>query len=252
MLEVNHLTVKLGRRLILKDVSFIAETGKIVALLGKNGSGKTTLLRALASDLLTSQGQIYLDGKKVSEMKEREYVNQVAFLPQTLTKPAITLEQLILFGRYPYKNSLKNLTSLEIQQAKEVLQRLHLWEKKEELVCHLSSGQRQLAYFGLLLNKDCPYNLLDEPTSNLDIEVKKSVFENLKQLKKEGKTILISLHDLNDALDLADQVVVLDQGSVLFEGTTRQFIQSSLPLKLFHCEEKRLHDEKGNEYIWYK
>lgn len=252
MLEVRNLSIKLGHNEILKDVSFSCHEGKIIALLGRNGSGKTTLLRALASDLLTKQGSILVDGKLHSDMSSIEYASNFAFLPQTLNKPAITVEQLIAFGCY---NETENVTYLNKEQQNrldEVLENLNLTEFRNNLVCHLSSGQRQLVYFALMLVKNAKYNLMDEPVSNLDVEVKKMVFSHLQKMKEENKTVLISLHDINESLSLADEVVVLEKGKLIYSGKTGDFIESGLIEQLFHLNKHVLRDEFDNIFVLYR
>ena len=100
MLKVNNLSLKLGKKKILDSLSFEVSETKIVALLGKNGSGKTTLLRALASDLLKHDGDVEVDGKKKKELSDKEYASLIGFLPSILSRPAISVEQLLKFGNY--------------------------------------------------------------------------------------------------------------------------------------------------------
>ncbi len=252
MLEVKNLSLKLGRKEILHHISFNANPGRIIVLLGKNGSGKTTLLRALSSNLLTKSGDVAVDGIELNEINIKEYVKKIAFLPQTLNKPAISIEQLACFGRFPYLKNLNDMKQSDKEYIDSILSKLDLFRIKDQLVCHLSSGQRQLAYFALMQSKDCPYNLLDEPTSNLDTEVRKMVFDQIRRMKEEGKTIIISLHDLNEAIDLADEVIVMDKGEIILKGETNIFLLSDLPEQLFGCQRLQLKDESGKEYIIFK
>lgn len=252
MLSVKNLKLKLGKKQVLNNVSFTAENGSITVLLGRNGSGKTTLLRALSSELLKYSGEVEIDGKNIKSLDKKEKAELVSFLPQALAKPAISIEELVGYGRYPYRSDFVKLNDNDLKTIDSALEKTGLSDKKEELVCHLSYGQRQLAYFALMLAKDSEIMLLDEPTSNLDSSITKMLYETLKQQKSLGKCIVMSMHDINDALEVADNIVVLKDGGSLYTGDKEGFVEEQLYKEIFDLEKKTLTDENGNKILLFK
>ena len=252
MLRAQQISLRLGSKTILKQVDFQAEAGQITVLLGRNGSGKTSLLRCLAMTQTRWQGQVTLDGCPLRSLTPQERSRRIALLPQVLPRPPITVRTLTSYGRQPYLGWGGQLSAADEQRVQRAMDEAEIAAHAEDLVCHCSGGERQLAYFAMLLAQDTPVVLLDEPTASLDMEYRRVVYALLRRMKAEGKTVVLILHELADAVELADQICVLDQGTRVFTGTPEDFLISGLPQSVFGLCPKQVKDETGNEFILFR
>lgn len=219
-LFVDKIHVKIDQESILKDVSISLPEGKITALLGPNGSGKSTLLRSLAGLQLLKQGQILLKNKKITDYTTRELAKTLAFLPQTTQTPSnLCVRDLVACGRYPYHGLLGRLRAddhASIDWALEVTDLLSLQNRPVET---LSGGQCQRAWIALCLAQKTKILLLDEPTTFLDIRHQHEILQLIHRIQQEQKlTIVWVLHDLNQAMQYSDEVILLKQGEVVIQG----------------------------------
>ena len=246
MTELKELSARIGKRVVLKDISASVQEGSITVLLGKNGSGKTTLLKTMAG-LLPYGGSILVDGRELSGMTRREQGNALAYLPQKTKAPAISVRQLVelgLDGRVPQDRMQKAVET--------ALERMEILPLAERLLCHISGGERQLAYLAMTLARRAKVLLLDEPFASLDPERVHLLLTALKDMKHDGVTIFLSMHEIQDAMTLADQILLLDQGRTLWNGTPETLIQSGCIEKVFHLVPIDTFDEAGNRYQVFK
>ena len=167
MLRAQQISLRLGSKTILKQVDFQAEAGQITVLLGRNGSGKTSLLRCLAMTQTRWHGQVTLDGCSLRSLTPQERSRRIALLPQVLPRPPITVRTLTSYGRQPYLGWGGQLSAADEQKVQRAMEQAEIAAHAEDLVCHCSGGERQLAYFAMLLAQDTPVVLLDEPTASL-------------------------------------------------------------------------------------
>ena len=232
-LECRDISFSYRKKEILRGVDLQAQSGKITVLLGRNGSGKTTLMRCIAGVRKPARGEIFLNGENIGTLSPRERAKRVAMMPQTLPPLHRTVEELIRMGRYPYLGMGGRLSekdrAIVARAARDAGAENHLHDS----VRTLSGGERQLAYFAMALAQDTKLILLDEPVSNLDAEYRRKVFGLMKKLSEEGYTFLVTLHDLEDAAELADRIAVLDGGNMIFSGTVAEFAASGVPEKVF-------------------
>ncbi len=252
MLEARKVTLRLGRKLILDQVDFQAQAGQITALLGRNGSGKTSLLRCLAGTQERCGGQILLDGAPVREMRAAARARHISLLPQVLPRPPIAVEQMVSFGRQPYLGPGGRLSERDRALVRVAMERAGILSHRADLVCHLSGGERQLACLALLLAQDTPAVLLDEPTASLDAEYRRRVYDLLRQMRTAGKTVVVVLHDLSDAVELADSLCVLDSGKNCFAGDPRSFLSGDVPERIFGLTPKAVTDGEGGRYTIFR
>lgn len=252
MIEAQNVCLNLGQKKILNHVNFRAQTGQITALLGRNGSGKTSLLRCIAGTQERYTGEITLDGTPIRQMRSSERARKISLLPQVLPRPPVTVAELAAFGRQPYLGPGGRLDDRDRAAVEEAMKRAGIASHRKGLVCHLSGGERQLAYFALMLAQDTPAVLLDEPASSLDAEYQRMVYAILRRMRSEGKTVSVILHDLSDALELADYIYVLDRGENCFSGTPDVFLQSDVPVRIFGLEPRRVMDAMGTCYTIFR
>ena len=232
MIECTHISVGYGKKEILSDVSFTAETGKITILLGRNGCGKSTLLRAVSGSL-AYRGKISVDGREIAALRPGQRARCVAVMPQMMRAPQMTVREFVGLGRQPYTGLCGILSPADHEKVEDVLGKTNLVPLADAYLPELSGGERQKAYFALLLAQDTPCLLLDEPGSHLDAEYNKALNRFLLSERERGKTVLAVLHDINQALEIADKIIVLHQRAVAFAGTPAAFADSFLPETLF-------------------
>lgn len=246
------LTLTVRKKKILQEVSFAAEKNKITVLLGKNGSGKTSLLRTLAGIRKFTDGKIRLFGVPINETGRTARAKTVAFMPQFLPQLHITVRELIAMGRSPYHGLSAKLTSTDKEKIAFAVSCTDAEKHLDEAICTLSGGERQLAFLAMTLSTDAEIILFDEPTASLDTEYRKKVYRLVKGLKEGGKTIIITLHNLDEAMTIADRVTVIDEGKIIFSDDKHAFLSSDVPEKVFSLRPTRLFDENGEETVVFK
>ncbi|MBC2185661.1 ABC transporter ATP-binding protein [Listeria sp. FSL L7-0253] len=240
-----------GTNPILKNVSFTIQKNKINTIVGPNGSGKSTLLEILARLLSPSSGDVLLEGKSVFEWKAKEFAQNVAIVHQNNVLPSeLTVKELLYFGRLPYKNWRMTRTKADDSAVERALEQTELTEKAEQVVDSLSGGERQRVFIATALVQDTPILLLDEPTTFLDMYFQLEILELVKRLnQEENLTIVMILHDLNQALTYSDQLIVMKNGEVVAKGEPGKLLTTELIADTYGVVAEVLNDAKTGKYI---
>lgn len=240
-----------GTDAILKNVSFTIQKNKINTIVGPNGSGKSTLLEILARLLSPSSGEVLLEGKSIFEWKAKEFAQQVAIVHQNNILPnELTVKELLYFGRLPYKNWRMTRTKADDQAVKWALEQTELSGKAEKFVDSLSGGERQRVFIATALVQDTPILLLDEPTTFLDMYFQLEILELIKRLnQKENLTIVMILHDLNQALTYSDQLIVMKNGEVIAKGEPETLLTKELIVETYDVVAEVLSNTITGKYI---
>lgn len=208
--------------------------GGITVILGRNGAGKTTLLRCLTGQIRDYSGSILLDGTDVRTLSPREKAKRLAYLPQELPLPHVTVEELAAFGRSPYLPLSGKLSDADARGVETALTLTGMTPFSHRLVDSLSGGERQKAFLAMVLAQETPLVVLDEPTAQLDAAARLELCKLLRTLCSEtGRHFLVVMHELADALLLADRLVVLQDGSPVFTGTPSAFLEQDIPRRHF-------------------
>ena len=226
-LEAKNLTVAFEGNTILKNVNVSFSPGKRTAIIGPNGAGKSTLLKALSSLNRKYEGQVLLDGEDVREMGRKKLSQRLAILPQGAQAPAdVTVKQLVDFGRFPYRSWLRASDPKADREAVEwAIERTQLNAFVDRPVIRLSGGERQRAWIAMALAQKPEILLLDEPTTYLDIGHQLEVMNIVEDLNRQyGITIIMVLHDINHALQYADEIVVIKDHGVFAQGTPKEIL----------------------------
>ncbi len=241
MVVIDNLTVKYGKRNALQSINLTLEKGKFYALIGKNGSGKTTLLRSMCR-LLSYDGSIITEGKDISKMKYCEMAKRVSYLAQNTQNVPFTARQLICFGRNPYGNE-----GIKTQVwADRVIKEVGIEHLQHKRINQMSGGERQMCYFAMNLCQDTEILLLDEPTASLDLSHEARILSMVKNKTTEGKTAVVSMHNLSDAVKYADEIIVLDGGKCEFFGSKESCLENRVIENVFGV--KRFND--GNNIFF--
>jgi cobalamin transport system ATP-binding protein len=217
---LERITVQLGGRAVVDDVTAVVERGEWVALIGPNGAGKTTLLRAIAG-LLSHEGSVSLFGREAAGLDRRERAQLLAVVPQTPeTPPWLTVAEYVLMGRTPHLGRLAREGAADREAAWRALDRLELEALAERPLGTLSGGERQRAVVARALAQEASIVLLDEPTAALDIGHQQQALELLDGLREHrGLTLVAAMHDLTLAAQYADRVLLLSEGRIVADGT---------------------------------
>ncbi len=218
-ISLDRVTVTLGDRPVVDDVSLVVEEGEWVALIGPNGAGKTTLLRAIAG-LVRYDGTVGLDADRAATLSRRERARRIAVVPQEPETPAwLTVGEYVLLGRTPHLGPLAREGVVDGEATARALARLDLWALRDRPLGTLSGGERQRAVVARALAQEASVILLDEPTTALDIGHQQQALELLDQLRADAAlTLVAAIHDLTLAAQYADRVVLLDEGRVVADG----------------------------------
>lgn len=250
MLQIDSVSVSYGKKQTLEKVSFSLMPEQITVLLGRNGCGKSTLLSCLTGGVKYT-GTIRLEGTDIASMGAGERAKKYAVLPQVLPKVSFTVRELVAMGRNPYLDLGMQPTQEDWKQIEQAIVWAGLENFGNKRLDQLSGGERQKAYLAMVLAQDTELVVLDEPTTYLDIVSEAEFYELLLKLKEQyKKTILIVMHDLTKAVQLADQIVILDQGRIQLSDTTAACVKSGCIERIFGVKKGTLlQDEKA--YVTY-
>ncbi len=244
VLRADTLQVRYGERFVIDGLGVTIERGGITALVGPNGSGKSTLLKALARLLKPSGGTVFLDGAAISRLPTAQVARTLAILPQSPVAPAgLTVSELVEQGRYPHAGALRMLRQQDYTAMAEALDLTGMTDFAHRPLDSLSGGERQRAWIALALAQDTPILLLDEPTTFLDIGHQLEVLTLVRRLNEErGLTIILVLHDLNQAARYAHRMVVLNEGQIVADGPPTAVLTADLLAQVFNVQAHILQD----------
>ena len=233
MLTLNDVSVSRQQHLILNHLNVSIPAHQITTIIGPNGSGKSTLLKTLLRLLPYENGHIQLNKRSLQAYSAQEMAKQMAYMPQLREVVSVTVEQFVAAGRYPHRSFWQSWSLEEQQRLTEVLEQLDLIDYRHTYLSELSGGERQRVYLALMLVQDAPLLLFDEPTTYLDLHHQFELLTTVQSLKTQGKTLLLVLHDLSLALQFSDFLIVMDEGTCVFQGTPSQLLETSILETIF-------------------
>jgi len=232
ILQTEVLTIgyssKKDRITILKDISINLYKNKLYALIGKNGIGKSTLIRTLSGLQDKLSGEIYIQGKAINTISKRALAKQLSIVTtDTIPASNFTVYELVSLGRQAHNNWLGKLSKQDKIAIEKALIATEIQELATLKLQTLSDGQLQKVMIARALAQETPLILLDEPTTHLDLENKIAILLLLKKLAQE-KTILISTHEINAILPLADEILIASKKSLLKGFISEKTVQNEL------------------------
>jgi cobalamin transport system ATP-binding protein len=245
VIELEDVRVRFGATTAVRELSLAAEAGEWVALIGPNGAGKTSALKALAG-LVRFEGGIVVAGRDVRRLSRREVARLVAFVPQKPeTPPELTVAEYVLLGRTPYVSPFGGERRSDLEAAARALQRLDLAGFAARRLGSLSGGELQRTVLARALAQEAPILLLDEPTTALDLGRQQLVLELVDSLRRDGLTVVSTMHDLTLAGQFADRLLLLDQGAVVAEGTAAEVLSAPNVAEHYGASVRVVEDEGG-------
>ncbi|TQD39139.1 ABC transporter ATP-binding protein [Haloflavibacter putidus] len=234
LLETKNLEIGYAQKSIAKAIHLNIPKGKLIATIGINGSGKSTLLKTLIGQLQPKNGAIFLENKNIKELSAKQIAEQISIvLTHTHFSKNLSIQEFVALGRHPYTNWLGVLSAKDKQAITKALELIDLNDKAERKCSNLSDGQLQKVMLARALAQDTPLIVLDEPTTHLDMYHKVFVLKMLKDLtQKTGKTIVFASHEINLALQLCDEIILINKGRVI-QDTPKQLIEDKHLERLF-------------------
>ncbi len=242
MLKLNHVSLQIQQRLVLDTLQCEFAAGQWHVLLGPNGAGKTSVLRVLAGLIQPTQGEVLLHDKPLQSYSRRELAQQISYLPQQLSMDfAFTVRELVAQGRYPHLNRWTALSTADQAQIDAALHMTDTEHLAQRWVTQLSGGERQRVLLARCLCSQSPIVLLDEPVANLDIRHSLELLQLCQQLVQQGKTLIMSLHDINQALSYAQQALLLKDGRIVAQGAAHTVLSAEHIQQVFQVQAQALH-----------
>jgi ABC-type polar amino acid transport system ATPase subunit len=234
IVQVSHLEKHFGTLHVLKDVSLSVEEREVVCVIGRSGSGKSTLLRCINFLEQPTQGRIEVDGLHVEVAQHRLSKAQKEVIHQLRLCTGMVFQE---FNLFPHLSVIDNLIEAPltvkgwprdkaIALAEKYLDKVGLMTKRDEYPARLSGGQKQRVAIARALTMEPKVMLFDEPTSALDPELIGEVLEVMKQLAKEGTTMLVVTHEMGFASEVANRVIYMDEGQIVEESTPQEMFST--------------------------
>ena len=242
-MAVRDVTAGYHGQVVLDGLRFEGPRGGILVLIGPNGAGKSTVLRTLSRALLPMQGTVTLDGRDLQRYSGEALAREVAVMLTDRAKPELmTVRDVVSLGRYPYTGRLGRLDAADEAQVKDAMEAMDVMELRERDFRELSDGQKQRGLLARALAQDPKLLILDEPTGYLDIHYKLQLLRVLRAKARAGMTIVASLHEIELARLLADQLLTVKDGHAGHSGTPEEIFREEIiaPLYDISAEEFRL------------
>ncbi|NPA99433.1 MAG: ABC transporter ATP-binding protein [Crenarchaeota archaeon] len=251
-IEVEKLTFGYRRSPILEDINIKVREKEIVSIIGPNGSGKTTLLRCIAGILKPWRGRVKILGRDLESMSQRDLNRIVSYLPQETVPPPslMTVYEYVLLGRLHYISGKLTVSNEDHKSVFEILKLLELDNYAKKCMHELSGGEKQLVYIAQALVRKPKVLLLDEPLNHLDIKNQFIVLKVLRELvKKLELTVVIVMHDINQAARYSDKIVLMSSGKIVAEGPPDEVIVPELLEKVYGIKFRLIYDHNVPQVI---
>ena len=245
MITTRNLTKHHGSKAVLRDVNLRFPAGRLTSLIGPNGAGKTTLLMMMARLLEPTRGEIFIESRRVADVRRADYARHVATLRQSPDfNLRLTVQDLVAFGRFPYSRGA--LTPQDLQAIDEAIAFLSLEPLRHAYLDELSGGQRQMAFLAMTIAQQTDCLLLDEPLNNLDIRHAVQIMRALRRLCDQyGRTVILVVHDINFAASYSDHVVALKKGAVHCAGSVNEVMTEDRLRELYGLDFEITQGDRG-------
>lgn len=250
-LYTDNINIAYDERLIVENLSVEIPDKKITTIIGSNGCGKSTLLKGITRIIPHKSGGVILDGKDILKENTKVLAKKMAILPQTPEGIAgLTVGELVSYGRFPYQKGFGRLTQKDYEVIDWALEVTGTKDFKYRSIDALSGGQRQRVWIAMALAQETEIIFLDEPTTYLDMAHQLEVLELLQKLNREQeRTIVMVLHDLNQAARFADYIIALKAGKIVKAGSSEEVITHDVLKEVFNIDAEIGRDPRTNKPI---
>ncbi|MDR1970607.1 MAG: ABC transporter ATP-binding protein [Treponema sp.] len=246
-----NLSLGYGGKPVIQELNVSIPKGAVTVIIGANGCGKSTLVKGIARILKPEGGTIRLDGRDVHAVPSREIARHMAVLPQSPRAPeGMTVEELAAYGRFPHKRGFGALGKEDFEIIRESLRIAGIESYHDRPLADLSGGQRQRAWIAMTLCQKTEFMLLDEPTTYLDMAHQMEVLTLLAALnRQEGRTVVMVLHELNNASRFADHILAMKDGAILAEGPPENVVTRENLRDIYRIDAELVRDGKTGKPI---
>ncbi len=237
-LHGQQVKIGYGDNTIINKLDVEIPDGKVTSIIGPNGCGKSTLLKALSRLLAVKEGEVFLDGENIHTQSTKEIAKKIAILPQSPeVADGLTVGELVSYGRIPHQKGFGRLTAEDKKEIDWAMEVTGTDTFRHRSINDLSGGQRQRVWIAMALAQRTDIIFLDEPTTYLDICHQLEILELVQKLNQEqGCTIVMVLHDINQAIRFSDHLIAMKEGDIIATGSTEDVLTQEILEKVFNID----------------
>ncbi|MEN3041705.1 MAG: ABC transporter ATP-binding protein [Fervidobacterium sp.] len=254
MIKIDNLSFFFEEtKIFFENLNLLIRDGIITSIIGPNGSGKSTLLNLLARILSPRCGSILIDKMDISRLSRKDIAKKLSIIFQQNYAPEdLTVRELLSFGRNPHKKYFDNLVIEDVKLIEWAMKVTRITHLSERRLSQLSGGEKQRVWLAVGLVQNTRYLLLDEPTTYLDIRYQIEFLNLIRKINKEfGLTVIMVLHDINQAIKYSDSIIVINQGKIVACGEPSKVITQELLINVFGIRSKLIEDN-GEYYFVFQ
>ena len=255
ILEIRRISFCYGKIRALDNLSMTIEPGKFYGIVGPNGCGKTTLLDLLIRNKTPASGTIRYSGREIKEYKRKRLAREIALVPQDFyINFPFTVREIVLMGRHPHIPRFASPSAKDVSIVDEIMEKMEIDGFKEKYVTELSGGEKQRVVFARAFAQDTPVLILDEGTSNMDIQYTlKTLNMAAESVRMKKRTVIAALHNLNLAAAFCDNVVFMKAGRIMSQGNVDDALNEQNIKDVFQVDSKVYFDGYSNsKQVVYK
>lgn len=242
-LKASSLQIGYGDHVVVEDMDVEIQRDKITTIIGPNGSGKSTVLKAITRLIRYQKGSVMLGGKDILEMKPKELAKSIGVLPQIHTAPSdFRVKELVGYGRMPHQKMLAGKSAEDEQIIQWAMEVTGTWQFRDKSIYEISGGESQRVWIATVLAQKPEILFLDEPTTYLDISHQLETMQLVRKLNREtGIGVVMVLHDLPQAMEVSDHIIVIKNGKKYSEGTPEAVITAQMMQDVYNVDCEIVH-----------
>ncbi len=236
--DARSLQIGYGNQVIVSDFSIRLEKGKITTIIGPNGSGKSTVLKAITRLIRFQKGAVTVCGKDLLDFAPKELARKVGVLPQIHSAPAdFLVKELVSYGRMPHLGFLSRMGSKDEKIIENAMRATNTWHLRDKSIHEISGGETQRVWIATVLAQQPEILFLDEPTTYLDVSHQLETMQMVKNLnRRTGVGVVMVLHDLSQAMEVSDHIVVIKDGRKYAEGPPEEVINQDMMREVYNVD----------------
>ena len=240
MLRIEDLSLSYGDKPVVQNLNLKVKKGQVVSIIGPNASGKSSILKSIAGIIKPVSGKIFIEEKDISKMDSKKLAQKVSILLQQNKNPDdMSIEELVYFGRYPHKKWFEAFEASDQKIIEEAMKLTNTFALRDKTLETLSGGERQRAWIAMALAQEPDILLFDEPTTYLDLAHQIEFLELVNRLNKEtGVTVVLVLHDLNQAARYGSYLFAMKEGKIFAQGSPEEVLNPQNILNIYNIEAK--------------
>ena len=249
-MEIRDLSFRYAEAPVLNNITTGIEKGRVTTIIGANGCGKSTLFNLMTKNLRPLGGGIYIDNRNIKAIPLKEFAKTVAIVHQYNTAPRdATVKDIVTYGRTPYTSLFRHIGAEDEEVIEWAMGITNIYELRDQPISLLSGGEKQRVWIAMALAQKTEYLLLDEPTTHLDIKYQIQILDLVQMLNTEfNMTIVMILHDINQAVHYSDTIIGMGCGEIIFQGAAEKIISSKNLYDIYQVELNVI-DYFNNKYV---